>query len=119
MRVEMKYRDGVKWKLLPLEDLRGKSRIQFMLNTDKQIIAALIEENNKPVLFVGNDETELVKYKDKAQCLTVQDMMLLFQSEMVPLLIANIWPEATLGAVELEQPVSKEKLKEVTRHWYQ
>jgi len=99
MRVQIKWLDGTRWKLLDLSELKGKSICGYMLETERVVIAALFE-NKDAVMFVSNDQAQVELYKEKGASLHASDLALLMGTDVVPIKIAQVFPDATFEVVE-------------------
>lgn len=119
MQVQVKYKDGTKWKLLPIEELNGHSILTFMTITDKTIMVAVMDKDNKPRLFIGNNDEELLKYAERGFCLNTEEMMILFNSKVVPPIALQIFPESTFEAMVTSQKINKPLVREKVEQWYQ
>ena len=106
MRLEVKQfnTDTGKWKAIDANEFIGKSVMEYMINTKDRIIGGLYEgENKKPTLFICNNEKDLDNYKDKGVCVSIQDLEKILNTESVPKVVLDVFPDATFTATEVAQ----------------
>jgi hypothetical protein len=108
IKASLKTLEGTKWVLCPLSGLLGQSILSFMVTTDKECIAALLEDE-RPILFISNREENVKKYKEKGLSLSATDLLYLVGSEMILPQVINIFPDATFVSRESDAPADSKK----------
>ena len=101
MKIEIKQLEGTKWIPIPLKNIIGNSIINFMLNSETKVIAALTQEG-KHLLFVSNNEEVLEQYKEKATCISVKDMVKFMGTAVYsPLMVSatEVFPDIQLSQI--------------------
>lgn len=103
MKAALKVLDGKKWKHVDIASLKGQSIVSFIHYTEEMCMACLYDDEDKPILFISDSESELAKYKERALCLHIDDIRLLCQ-EIIPLpeITVKVSPDATFIATEKE-----------------
>lgn len=93
MRIEIKCLEGNKWNHLPIEKIKGRSILDFMMDELSPTVAAVYDED-RPIFYLSNTERHTKMMKDKGQtCFTAQDLQVLLSIEDTPLpLVAHTFP---------------------------
>jgi hypothetical protein len=124
VKCAIKYLDGTKWKQKDVRSLQGKSVATYLAFAKETAIAAILD-NDKPVLFVSNDnkifepDTEgRNAYKDKGLCINVADLMLLLGSEILPDIAIKVFPNATFVSIESEEEKAGDKPARERQAWW-
>jgi len=108
MRVEIKQLEIIDnrphWNPIPANDLLGKSVVDYMLSTDKKVIAALYQ-NDKAVAFVSNDPVLVDKYADRGVSISAREVKDLLGTTVVPPIVAYTFNGSTVG--EIKRPEEK------------
>lgn len=85
--------------------MEGQSILNFILESDDVIIAALYQEDEKPVAFITNDIKQLDRYKGTGQLLmTAEDLKETIGTDVGQPLIARLFPNSALIGVEYAKP---------------
>jgi hypothetical protein len=116
VKAQVKYLDGLKWKLLNIADLKGTSIINHMKESDKVMVGALLDKN-KPVLFVSNNQEQVETYKPKGISLHVDDVLLLLGSEVIPPVVFKVFPDATFEKMVVPNKTAEGKIKDPKVWW--
>lgn len=108
LKASVKYLEGTKWKQLDAKECIGKSIAHIMSTSDKVMIGAILDEENKPVFFLTNNKEQFDKYKDKAYTMMVDDLILLLGSETIPSIplvtaCLNVFPNGTFESITDER----------------
>jgi hypothetical protein len=74
MKIEVKVLEGKRWKGVPAEALIGESIASYMKKATSPVIAAMFQDN-KPVLFISNDEKQVEAYSKKAIAFSIDDLI--------------------------------------------
>jgi len=104
MKASVKYLDNLKWKQLDAKECIGKSIAYLMSKSDKVMIGAILDDNDKPVFFLTNNKEQYEKYKDKAYTMMVDDLILLLGSETMPIIplttaCLNVFPDGKFETI--------------------
>lgn len=103
MRVEIKQLEIVEnrpcWSGLPADQLLGKSVLDYMLTTDKQVIAALYQDN-EPIVFVANNDVLVEKYKTRGLSVHAQQMKDFLGTTLIPPMVAYAFPDGVLTEIK-------------------
>ena len=100
MIIKMKYLEGTKWLTLELQELMGNSIISFMKNSNRKVVAAVFE-NDKPVMFISNDEQQVNEYKVKGISVHIDELKELLGDVVMPKLIVNAFPDGRFEAKQI------------------
>lgn len=101
MKIQVKKLVGTKWRAVNINDLVGESILNFILKSEDAIIAALYQEDDKPVAFVSNEMKHLERYKDTGQLLmSAEDLKELVGTDVALPLVARLFPGSALIGVE-------------------
>jgi hypothetical protein len=86
-----------------INKLVGTSVLNFILESEDAIIAALYQEDEKPVAFITNDMKHLERYEGTGQLLmSAEDLKELVGTDVGIPLIARVFPGSALIGVEHE-----------------
>lgn len=100
MKVEIKYQKGRKWAGLPIEGLVDMSIIEYMVESNVPIVAALYEDDSEtPIAYISNDDQYVEDYKEYGFSAHAKDLQVLFCGSESVNLVAKILPEA--GIIEI------------------
>lgn len=106
MKVQLKIKDGTKWKSVNVAEIKGMSLLEYMINTNKTAVAAMME-NDKPILIVSNEMEQVNNYKDKTTSLHTSDMVTLLGGVKVPDIALRVFPDMTFESFEPEKDVTQ------------
>ena len=84
VKTSVKYMEETKWKHLDLKECIGKSIAKLMSKDARVMVAALLDDDNKPQFFLTNNKEQYEIYTKKAFTLMVDDLLLLLGSETIP-----------------------------------
>lgn len=94
IRIKKRIAETGRWTEIDIYDLFGQSIIEFMRNTKERVIAAVYDdEHDEPVMYIANNETDVDKYKKKGWTFSVQEIDRLFQTENVPKVVIEQFPD--------------------------
>lgn len=96
MKIIIKQRHGTKWLPIPMEQLVGKSILNFMLESKEDLIAAVHDDTEKPVAFVSNSDKYVDMYKSKGLSLSAQVLKDLMGTEVALPVVLQVFPGSTL-----------------------
>ena len=104
MRVEIKRLNDKKWYRVKAEELLEKTLLDFIEESETDVIAALFDGDN-PVAYVSNNYKYVDLYKEKALSAHAKDLKVLFFGEDMtgqglPLL-AKVFPDSTVQSIEV------------------
>jgi len=106
MKIQVKRLKGTKWRAVSIDELVGTSLLNFILESEDAMIAALYQDDEKPVAFVANNMEHLERYKGKGQLLmSAEDLKELMGTDVGLPLIARLYPGSALIGVEHEKVV--------------
>lgn len=108
VRASVKYLEKNKWKHLELKDCIGKSIAYIMSKDERTMVAALLDDKDKPVFFLTNTEEQYSKYKERGLAMRVDDLILLLGSETIPShpvteACLKVFPNGTFEAIQDER----------------
>ena len=112
-KVELKYLEGTKWLPIKLGNIIGQSISHFMKTTDKICIACLSTDEGK--LFLSNNNDQVQKYKEKGISLHVSELEIVFESEVIPTIAFQVFPDASFSQISLNPKQEINKPKEVKK----
>jgi len=99
MKVEIKQLEVIdgrpSWHPVPAEQLVKKSVINYMLATDKQVIAALYQDD-QPIAFVSNHVALVDKYRERGLSMHAREVKDLLGATPVPALVAETFGGAVV-----------------------
>ena len=84
MKASCKYLEGNKWHHLELKECVGQSIAYIMSKDDRQMVAALLDDDDKPIFFLTNTDEQYSKYNERGLTMRVSDLILLLGSETIP-----------------------------------
>jgi len=82
-----------RWDSVEINELLGMSVNGYMLQATSPTMCAVYKED-KPVLFISNDDTALEQYKEKGVTLNCKTIKELLGTEIAPKIIAEIFPNS-------------------------
>lgn len=86
MRIQLKERRGTQWYPVDISKLAGQSLATFMVSHDLDIVSAVYQEGDKPVMFIANNMEHLDRYKDTL-CISAKDLLELVGTEVIPKIV--------------------------------
>jgi len=82
-----------RWDSVEINELLGMSVNGYMIQSSYPTMCAVYKED-KPVLFISNDDAALEQYKEKGVTLNCKTIKELLGTEIVPKIIAEIFPNS-------------------------
>lgn len=102
MKIQVKKLVGTKWRQISLDNVVGTSILNFILESEDDIIAALFE-GDEPVAFVTNNMKHLERYKGSGKlCLDAETLRELVGTKALPSLIARTFPNSSLVEIDIK-----------------
>ncbi len=93
MRIQLKELVNGKWQLVDVKMLKGRTIADYAIDSFVRVMGAVYEDD-KPILFVCNEEEGIQTIKDKypaAVVLSFQETQVLFGMEHVPDIILEVF----------------------------
>jgi hypothetical protein len=97
-KIELKILEDNKWHGLPIKSIQGNSLVNFMVNAEAPIVAAMYE-GNKKVAIVANRDEYIEMYKDKIFAISAKNLQKLVGTDTVHPLLAEVFPEANVARI--------------------
>jgi hypothetical protein len=92
-------KDTGKWTLVDAYEFIGKSIMEYMINTEDRMVGGVYEEDKeKPTLFICNNEKDYQMYKSKGLCTTIQELEKLLNTECMPKVVIDVFPDLKFKA---------------------
>jgi hypothetical protein len=67
-------------------------------------MAALLGEHDKPVLFLANNDEDVVTYKEKGLSMHVDDLFILLGDNPIPDVVLQVFPDAKFQGFTVKKP---------------
>ena len=117
MKISVKYFTGSKWALVPAEDIKGMSIAQYARESKQPVVAAMFDNDEKPLVFISNNDKDVSQYKSRGVSLHVNDLIDLLGTEVVPNVLIETFPGSDFMEVQQIEaqhdlplvPIKKEK----------
>lgn len=101
MKVELKQLINTRWHPIEISNLVGMSICQFMMTTDKIVVAALMNDDKKKIAIVSNAQHILDMFsKENLFLILAKDLNELLGQQPIGELIVTTFPDASLISVE-------------------